>query len=238
MNTVTDCTPRKVVLKRLVSDSEAHELVDAKKAAAFRTMLSSPKKDQIHTHSVNTAYEATTMLLGEYRANYYRKAEHTINVDHNVKRVEIGDGVFNVLPKSRIGRAVSSSKSKRKVTLHLEEYVSDFREGEIFVDHHGSEVKRFAHPKPSKLEPYPSRVLDGADIVRHSELKEDALVGHLCEKLVPVSARGELRDLQDRATIKKIVHIYIPIIEAKLVGPKKRIRMLRIDAVSKKVLKA
>lgn len=239
MDTLIECSPRKIVLRRHIDDKEAHDIVEKKKSRSFRTLLSSPRKDDIHTHSVKIIYEAITILSGEYWARYYRKAEHTINVDHNVKRVEIGDGVFNVKPRSRIGRAVSGSKSKRKVPLHLEEYVNDQTTGEIFIDHHGSEVRKFAHStKSSQLESHPDRVLDSADMVRSVELTQDALVGRLCEKLVPDLTKRDLRDLQDRVTIKKIVTVYVPVIEAKLVGPKKRIRMLRIDTVNGKILKA
>lgn len=239
MDTLIECKPRKIVLRRRINDEAAQAIVEAKKTALFRTLLSSPKKDEIHTHSVRVVYEATTMLSGAYHASYYRKAEHAIRVDYNVRRVEIGDGVFNVVPKSRLSRAVSSSKSKNKVNLNLEEYVVDEHDGTIFIDHHGREVTRFSHSlKSTELESYPTRILAGADIVRSSELKQDALVMRLCEKLVSVSARGGIRNLDDRATIKQIADIYIPIIEAKLVGPKKRIRMLRIDGVSKKILKA
>lgn len=238
METRIECTPRKLVLKRCINEKAAQELVDTKKTSAFKSLLGTPKKDEIHTHSIRTVYEATTMLRGNYSANYYRKAEHTIKVDHNVKRVEIGDGVFNVQSKSRIGSAMSGARAKRKVVLSLEEYVTDNRDGAIFIDHHGIQVSKFAHStKSAMLEPYPKRVLDTADMVRDSELTQDALVGRLCEKLTPVLDKEGVRNLQDKAVIQKIYHIYVPVIEAKLVGPKKRIRMLRIDAVSKKVLK-
>ncbi len=239
MDILIECTPRKVVLKRSINDEEAHKIIDAKKSAPFRTLLSSPKKSEIHTHSVKTTYEATTMLAGRYSARYYRHAEHTIRVDHNVQRVEVGGGVFNVKSRSGIKRAVYGPRSRRDVVLRLEEYVHDDSEGEIFIDHHGGEVAKFAHrPKSAALESYPDRVLKAADIVRDSELTQDALVGRLCKKLVPVSKQDDIRDLHDQATIKKIIEIYVPVIEARLVGPKRRIRILRIDAVSKKVLKA
>jgi len=33
-----------------------------------------------------------------------------------------------------------------------------------------------------------------------------------------------------------LLEIYIPIFEARLIGPKKRIKILRIDAIRKKIL--
>ena len=46
----------------------------------------------------------------------------------------------------------------------------------------------------------------------------------------------EVRDLKDEFTINEISEIYVPIFEARLVGPKKKVELLRIDAVRKKIL--
>ena len=238
VETLVECTPRKVVLRRSLDDDAARMSVDTKKTMAFRTLFAAPRQDEIHTHSVRVAYEATTMLSGTYRTSYYRKAVHTIRVDHNVQRIEIGDGVFNARPKSRLALAIPRSKAKGRVDVELEEYVVDENEGSIFIDHHGREVRNFRHSlKPTSLESYPSRVLKKAEIVRDSELTSEALIERLCNRLITKPERGDMRDVEDRVVIKKITEIYVPIIEAKLVGPKRRTRMLRIDAVSKKALK-
>ena len=238
MKPVIDCKPRKVVLRRAIDDDAMGDIIDAKKATAFRSLLSSPKKADIHTHSVRLAYEATTMLSGEYRASYYRKATHPIRVDHNVQRVEIGDGVFEPRRGSRLAGVISGPRAKKRVDLDLEEYVVDMQAGSILVDHHGHKVRRFAHKlDPDLLESYPTRILGSADIVREPELSTDAMIARLCEKLAPRPAEGAVRDLSEEATVKKITHVYVPVIEARLVGPKRRVRILRIDGVSKKVLK-
>ncbi len=238
MRTVMECSPRNVVLRRKVDDAGAKATVEARKASQFRTLLSSPARSEIHTHSVRIAYEATTMLKGAYRASYRRKAIHTIRVDPNVRRVEVGDGTFDVRPASRVSRAISGRASSRKVDVELEEFVLDEREGTVFVDHHGH-VAKFAHKLTrGALEAYPRRVLAAAELVREPEMARDELVDCLREAISPGPIRGDVRDLEDTITVTDMVRIYAPVIEARLVGPKRRVRILRIDAISRRVLKA
>lgn len=230
--------PRTVVLRRRMGDAEAREAVESKKAAAFRTLLSSPRRADVHTHSVRVAYEAVTMLSGRHTATYYRRATHTIRVDHNVVRVEAGDGIFEARPQSRIGRAVSGRGASRRVDLEVEELVSDEREGSVFVDHHGRPTS-FSHATRARdVEPYPRRALASADAVRDPEVGQDELVARLREAISPALDASEVRDLDESIEVTAIDRIYVPIVEARLVGPKRRIRILRIDAVSGRRLKA
>ena len=46
----------------------------------------------------------------------------------------------------------------------------------------------------------------------------------------------DVRDLNENLTINEITEIYVPIYEARLIGPKKKVEILRFDAVKKKVL--
>lgn len=230
--------PRVVVLRRRMDDGEARAAVESRKAAAFRTILSSPRASEVHTHSVQVAYEAVTMLSGRRTATYYRKATHTLRVDHNVVRVEAGDGVFEARPQSRIGRAVSGRGASRRVDLEVEELVSDEREGRVFVDHHGK-ATAFSHKVGARdVEPYPRRALASAGDVRDPEVGQDELVARLREAISPRLDASAVRDLDESLEVTAIDRIYVPIVEARLVGPKRRIRIMRIDAVSRRRLKA
>jgi len=232
------CKPRTLVLRRRMGDEEAGAAVESRKAAAFRTLLSSPRKADVHTHSVRVAYEAVTMLSGRHTATYYRKATHTIRVDHNVVRVEAGDGAFEARPQSRIGRAVSGRGASRRVDLEVEELVADEREGRVFVDHHGK-ATAFSHRTGARdVEPYPRRVLASAGAVRDPEATRDELVARLREAVSPSLDASSVRDLDESLEVTAIDRIYVPIVEARLVGPKRRVRILRIDAVSRRRLKA
>ena len=44
------------------------------------------------------------------------------------------------------------------------------------------------------------------------------------------------RNLEEKIIIDEIIELYVPIYEARLIGPKKSIRLMRIDAIRKKVL--
>lgn len=230
--------PRTVVLRRRMGDAEAREAVESRKAAAFRTLLSSPRRADVHTDSVRVAYEAVTMLSGRHTATYYRRATHTIRVDHNVVRVEAGDGVFEARAQSRIGRAISGRGASRRVDLEVEELVSDRREGSVFVDHHGRPTA-FRHATRARdVEPYPRRALASADAVRDPEVAQGELVALLREAISPGLDESSVRDLDESLEVTAIDRIYVPIVEARLVGPRRRVRILRIDAVSGRSLKA
>ena len=45
-----------------------------------------------------------------------------------------------------------------------------------------------------------------------------------------------MRDLNDEFTLHDITEVYIPIFEARLSDPKKKVGIIRIDAVRKKIL--
>ena len=45
-----------------------------------------------------------------------------------------------------------------------------------------------------------------------------------------------IRELNDEFVLSDIAEVYVPIFEARLVGPKKKVGIIRIDAVRKKIL--
>jgi len=45
-----------------------------------------------------------------------------------------------------------------------------------------------------------------------------------------------VRKLDEEFVLREINEVYIPIFEARLIGPKKKIEIIRIDAVRKKIL--
>jgi len=47
---------------------------------------------------------------------------------------------------------------------------------------------------------------------------------------------SDVKNLNDEFALRDISEVYIPIFEARLVGPKKKVGIIRIDAVRKKVL--
>ncbi len=46
----------------------------------------------------------------------------------------------------------------------------------------------------------------------------------------------DVKNLKEEFVLREISEIYIPIFEARLIGPKKKVGIIRIDSVRKKVL--
>ena len=62
-----------------------------------------------------------------------------------------------------------------------------------------------------------------------------AEIGKL-ESQLKKPAETDVRDLNNEFVLREITEVYVPIFEARLIGPKKKVELLRIDAVRKKVL--
>ena len=86
------------------------------------------------------------------------------------------------------------------------------------------------------IESYPRRTLEKTkNNVKKPEITYDADVTRLTSKLKKSVSIGK-RNLQEKITINDIIELYVPIYEARLIGPKKNVRLIRIDSIRKKVL--
>ena len=107
---------------------------------------------------------------------------------------------------------------------------------EISFDHHGKEIKMPYKMSSEIIESYPKRTLQKTDgIVRKPEITYDAAVGKLVSKLKQSVSIGR-RNLVEKIDIDEIIELYVPIYEARLIGPRKNVRIMRIDGMRKKVL--
>jgi hypothetical protein len=232
----TDYESKVIVLKKNIDDGDSREIVEKKKTNVFRSMLKKPKTEEVHIHSLKLNYEAILMIYGTYTADFFQKVIYPIKVNYNVKEVVLGEGIFPIRTKSKFQKALSSKKGKNTIDLQLEEHVFINDEDTIYFDHHGQEIK-FPFKINSKLvENYPSRILTiNEKNVKKPEMTKDAAITRLTEKLKK-PAKSDVRNLQEEVTINEISEIYVPIYEARLIGPKKKVGILRIDAVRKKIL--
>ena len=73
------------------------------------------------------------------------------------------------------------------------------------------------------------------DSVRRPEITSDAVISKLISKLKKPAETG-IKSSEENIELKDLLEIYVPIFEARLIGPKKRIKILRIDAIRKKIL--
>jgi len=126
-----------VVLRKNIDELEAMEIVDQKKTKPFKSLLSRPKKEQVHVHSLKLYHECILMVSGKYIADYYRSATHTISVNHNVRDVVLDGGLFPIRSKSGFTKTLSGKRGKNKIDLKLEEHIFVEEEDELAFDHHG-----------------------------------------------------------------------------------------------------
>lgn len=225
-----------VVMRKRINDGEASDMIEEKKTGPFRVLLKKPDKNDVNVHSVTLNYESILMMSGRYTADFYRKAVHPINVDYNVTEVVLGDGVFQIQQKPNWKKVISSKKAKNRVDLVLDEHVFIDDEYVLFFDHHGVQVDFDYKLDPKNMENYPERVLRGDGIViKKPNLTDKQAIDLFNSKIVRPSG-SEIRDLNEKVTINKILEIYVPIYEARLAGPKKKVEILRLDAARAKIL--
>jgi len=86
------------------------------------------------------------------------------------------------------------------------------------------------------MENYPLRVLEqNSPNVKKPEITYDAAIEKLQTSLKK-PLEPDVRALNDEFILREITEIYVPIFEARLIGPDKKIALLRIDAVRNKIL--
>jgi len=225
-----------VVLRKKIDENQVLEILDDKKTSLFKSVFSRPKKSDIHIHSVKLYYECILMISGKYVANYFRKATHSISVDSNVSKVILGDGIFPVRTKSNFKKAIVGKRGKNKVDLKLEEHVFVENEDKLTFDHHGNEIK-FPFKLNSKItENYPNRLLEkNSSNLKNSELTHDDVIEKL-QSFLKKPLEDDVRKLEEEFVLREISEVYVPIYEARLIGPKKKVGIIRIDAVRNKIL--
>ena len=237
----TEYKIKTVVLRPILDPDDAQQIVENRKTSLFRSMLQKPKKTDVHIHSLKLSYEAFLILSGKYNANFYRKTVHTINVEPIVREIIVGDNVFPIKKgKGVLGKLntkiKSSTKRKNQIDLELEEHVFLEEEKEVAFDHHGKEIKMPYKMSSKLVDSYPRRTLGKIkNNVKKPEITYDAAANRLIAKLKKSVSIGR-RNLEEKITVNEIIELYVPIYEARLIGPKKNVRIMRIDGIRKKVL--
>lgn len=225
-----------IVLRKNLERDDALEIIEEKKTNPFKSLLSRPKKEKIHIHSLKLYYECILMVSGKYVADYFRKATHTISVPSNVKEVILGDGTFPIRSKSGFKKTIVGKRGKNKIDMKLEEHVFVEDEDELTFDHHGRDIKFPFKINSKTVENYPKRLLEKNESnTKKPELTYDAAIEKLQSQLKK-PLETDVRELSDEFVLREITELYVPIFEARLIGPKKKVGIIRIDAVRKKIL--
>lgn len=224
-----------IVFLKKVDDDQAKEIVSQKKTNVFRKLLRKPKPDEVHVQSLQLFYESILIVSGKYSADFYRKAVHPITVDYNVSEVVLGEGIFPIRSKSMIMKKISK-KGKNKVDLKLEEHVFFEKEDQAAFDHHGREIKLPYKINSKTIENYPTKILKMYEKnVKKPEITYESVINKLAQKL-KTHSESDVRELNEEFLVKEVIEAYVPIYEARLIGPKKKVGILRIDSVRNKIL--
>ena len=226
---------RKITLKPQIDSDIAEDMVDNRKVKLFQTLLKKPKKSEIHLHSLKLFYEACLLLSGKYSADFIRDTKHTIHVDKNVRELIIDDKVYPVSQKKSMLSKLEPSR-KNKIKIEFQERLVIENNDDIAFDHHGKEIDLSYSNTQKIIEKYPRKILSGdSNNIKKPEITVDAAINKLISKLKKPTDKG-IKSLDEKIEFSDILEVYVPIYEARLIGPKKKIKILRIDAVRKKIL--
>ena len=143
--------------------------------------------------------------------------------------------VFLLHQTSQLHVELEKDLRKNTVPIKLEEHVFVEKEMEILLDHHGKESNFSYKVNTKDIENYPKRVLK-KNIVREFEITEEVAIKKLVKSLQTYEEFNDVRDLNECLKVNEIVTIYVPIYEARLIGPKKKVEILRYDTVKNKAL--
>ena len=224
-----------ISLKPLLDFDSAEEMVDSRKVKTFQTLLHKPKKSEIHQHSLTLHYESILLLSGKYSVDFIRDADHTLHVDKDVQEVIISDEVFPVKQKRGVFSKLEPS-FKNKIKIQMQERVMLENTADVSFDHHGKEMNLSYNDTLKLLEKHPKKTIyEDKDSIRRPEITVESAKLKLITKLKKPADSG-IKSSEETFEFRDVLEIYVPIYEARLIGPKKRVKILRIDAVRKKVL--
>ena len=224
-----------ISLKPLLDSDAAEEMIDSRKVKSFQTLLHKPKKSEIYLHSLTLHFESILLLSGKYSVDFIRDAEHTLSVDKDVQEVIISDEVFPVKKKHGVLSKLEPS-FKNKIKILMQERVMLENTADISFDHHGKEINLSYNDTLKLLEKHPKKTInEDKESIRKPEITIAAAKSKLISKLKKPADAGT-KSSEEIFDFRDILEIYVPIYEARLIGPKKRIKIVRIDAVRKKIL--
>ena len=224
-----------IVLKSNIDQESVEHMVDSKKVNHFSSFFKKPQKNEIHVHSITLTYEPYLILEGTYTADFLRRATYPLKTDHNVKELIIDEGVYPISEKSSFLKKLEGKRGKNTVNVPVDEHVFVNEKDRIVLDQHGTERKFPYRLDSESKEHYPKRVL-GKNSVKELEITIEDATKKLQKILQKKSFHNQIKHLNEKFTVNHIFEIYIPIYEARLVGPKKKVKIMRIDAVKKKVI--
>ena len=230
--------PDLVVLRPRMTAGAARELIEGKKTDAFRTMIiRRPKREDVRVVSVDLYYEAVMAASARYTADYYRKAVHTIRVERAVREVVVAGSTFAARESDPLSRMIAR-RGRGSVDIELEEHVFVDNSGSVCLDLAGTEVDApFKGDLAKSAEPDPEGALAAAGGgARGLEKGAAASAVALLKGRLRGKIEGDVRGLSDDFEITRLAEVYVPVYEARLVGPRRKAAIMRVDAARKSVI--
>ena len=231
-----------IVLKESVKPLDAKDLMEKKKTSFFGSALRRPSPAEVTVQIPQLIYEQIVFISGKYYVDFYRKASYKLQVAEDVKDVIIGKTTFPVRSEYGVWKKFGK-KMKKGVGVHKQDLIIEGDEhavrtidDSLYIDNHGQETK-FTHKINSKtVETYPKRILEiHKDFIKKVELSEETIIQKLAQKLMSY-LDFDIKLNSQEFTISEYSEIYIPVYEARAHDTKKRAAVIRVDAVTGKVL--
>lgn len=226
------------VLRPRVTADDASDLVSRKKTDAFRTMIiRKPKPSAVRVESVDLYYEATVAASARYAADYYRKAAHEIRVERSVREVVVAGTAFAARGAGSLSKVVPG-RGRNTVDIELDEHVYVDNSASVHMDMKGVEIDapyKGDLAKASEADPKAALDAAGRGRVRRMEADPSYAVKILRSRLQG-RISGEARGLSDEFSVGLFSEVYVPVYEARLAGPRRKMALMRIDAIRRSIL--
>lgn len=232
--------PDLAVLRPRMTADAARELVDRKKTDAFRTMIiRKPKPEAVRVESVDMYYEASVAASARYAADYYRKAVHDIRVERSVREVVVAGKRFAARGAGSLSK-VMPGRGRNAVDIELDEHVYVDNSASVHLDARGGEIDapyKGDLAKASEADPEAVLAEAGRGRVRRLDAAaHPASAVKLLRERLQERITGEARSLNDEFSVLLLAEVYVPVYEARLVGPRRKMALMRIDAIRRSVL--
>ena len=223
-----------VILRKQLDEEKAREIFESKKTDSFKSLLKRPNKDEIVITEITFHYEVILVVHVKYSANYFQKAVHTITVDQNVKEVILEGKTFPIKDKSRLVKVLTRGRGNNKIELKLDEHIFVEQEEEGAFGIRGMEIKFPYDIEEEKQEQNTQEILDSEVQIIEPDVSIQDAINKLQEKIKSM-INHNIRDLHEELQIIKVNKVYVPIYEARLRGPDRKVAIMRLDSVLEKI---
>ena len=225
---------KKIVLKPILDKEASRILINKKKANYFREFLRKPSPTQVCLTDFNLWYYPFLKIKGQYFAEYFRKAVHSLKVEKTVTKVLVGNNTFDLKTKKKFIEKIPGKRGKNIIDIDLEEFVNLNEKIEVILDENGDMVKEKTLGDLKTQENYPTKILREFPFKKIQITNDDA-IDFIEKNCIKKIKDQKIRDLKEILQIDEITEIFVPIYEAKLVGPKNKSKLLLVNTIKKQI---